>query len=171
MQNEPKILRRLPVHPSNKVDVSAYVLRVNGLVGQTLELTPSDFEGLPQRDVTADFTCEAGWTVPAVKWWGVALESVLALAGAHPEAKWVQASAGEFTVPIPLQDARRALLATRLGEGALPSEHGGPVRLIVPGGDCWTSIKWLDHLELRTEPGPNTGKAMALGRLRCKSPK
>ena len=171
MQNKPKILRKLPVHPSNKADVGVHVLRVNGLVGQTLELTPSDFERLPQRDVTADFTCEEGWTVPAVKWWGVTLESVLALAGAHPEAQWVQASAGEFTVPIPLQDARRALLATRLGEGALPSEHGGPVRLIVPGGDCWTSIKWLDHLELRTEPGPNTGKTIALGRLRCKSPK
>ncbi len=169
MRNEQKVLGRLPVHPSNREEAGAYLLQVNGLVEQTLELTLSDFERLPQRDVTEDFTCEEGWTVPAVKWWGVTMESVLALAGAHPEAQWVQAGAGEFTVPIPLQDARRALLATRLGDGALPSEHGGPVRLVVPGGDCWTSIKWLDHLELRAEPGPNTGKAMALDRLRCKS--
>ncbi len=168
MQNEPQILGKLPVHPSKREDAGAFVLQVDGLVRQTLELTPSDLEILPQQDVTADFTCEEGWTVQALKWWGVTLESLLALAGANPEARWVQASAGEFTVPIPLQDARRALLATRLGEGALPPEHGGPVRLVVPGGDCWTSIKWLDHLELRAEPGPNTGKTIALGRLACK---
>jgi DMSO/TMAO reductase YedYZ molybdopterin-dependent catalytic subunit len=93
---------------------------------------------------------------------------VLALAEMQPEARWVQASAGEFTVPIPLQEARKALLALRLGEDALPSEHGGPVRLVVPGGDCWTSIKWLDHLELRSEPGENTGKIIALGRCQVK---
>ncbi len=171
MQSEPKILGKLPVHPGNRADERTYVLRVDGLVKQTLALSLSDIEALPQRDLTEDFTCEEGWTVPALEWWGVTLESVLALAGAHPEAQWIQASAGEFTVPIPLQDARGALLATRLGGGALPSEHGGPLRLLVPGGDCWTSIKWLDHLELRNEPGPNTGKAIALGRLRCKSPK
>lgn len=171
MQSEPNILGKLPVHPGSRGDVGSYVLLVNGLVAQTLALSLSDIEALPQRDVTEDFTCEEGWTVPALKWRGVTLESVLALAGANPEAQWVQASAGEFTVPIPLQDAGGALLATRLGEGALPSEHGGPLRLLVPGGDCWTSIKWLDHLELRTDPGPNTGKSIALGRLRCKSPR
>ena len=47
----------------------------------------------------------------------------------------------------------------------IPPEYGGPVRLIVPGGDCFMNIKWLDHLELRNEPGPNTAKTIALGRL------
>jgi DMSO/TMAO reductase YedYZ molybdopterin-dependent catalytic subunit len=168
MQNEAKVLGKLPVHPGGRQEAGAHVLRVDGLVGRRLALTASDFDGLPQRDVTADFICEEGWTVPAVQWWGISLEFVLALAELHPEARWVQASAGEFTVPIALQDARRALLATRLGEAALPSEHGGPVRLVVPGGDCWTSIKWLDHLELRSEPGENTGKSIALGRCEAK---
>lgn len=167
MQSEPKVLGKLPVHPINRGD-GPCVLRVDGLVGRMLELTPSDFDGLPQRDVTEDFTCEEGWTVPAVTWWGVTLDFVLALAEMNPEAQWVQASAGEFTVPIPLQEARKALLALRLGENALPTEHGGPVRLVVPGGDCWTSIKWLDHLELRSEPGENTGKTIALGRCQVK---
>lgn len=168
MQNEQQILGKLPVHPGKPEDAGVFVLRITGLVGRTMELTPSDLAALPQQDVTADFTCEEGWTVPALKWWGVTMESLLELARADPEAQWVQASAGEFTVPIPLQDARRALLATRLGDGALPPEHGGPVRLVLPGGDCWTSIKWLDHLELRAAPGANTGKTIALGRLGCK---
>jgi DMSO/TMAO reductase YedYZ molybdopterin-dependent catalytic subunit len=168
MQSEVKILGKLPVHPVGRREAGIPVLRVDGLVGRTLELTESDFDGLPQHEMSEDFTCEEGWTVPAVQWWGIDLEFVLALAEIDPKAQWIQASAGEFSVPIPLQDARRALLATRLGDAALPAEHGGPVRLVVPGGDCWTSIKWLDHLELRSEPGENTGKTIALGRCQVK---
>jgi DMSO/TMAO reductase YedYZ molybdopterin-dependent catalytic subunit len=167
MENEPKVLSKLPVHPGGRGD-GEYVLRVDGLVGRALELRVHDFEGLPQRDVTEDFTCEEGWTVPKVQWWGITVESVLALAETRPEAQWLQASAGEFTVPIPMHDAKRALLATRLGGDVLPSGNGGPVRFVVPGGDCWTSIKWLDHLELRSEPGENTGKTIALGRCELK---
>jgi DMSO/TMAO reductase YedYZ molybdopterin-dependent catalytic subunit len=168
MQSEVKILGKLPVHPVGRREDGIPVLRVDGLVGRTLELTESDFDGLPQHEMSEDFTCEEGWTVPAVQWWGIDLKFVLALAEIDPKAQWIQASAGEFSVPIPLQDARRALLATRLGDAALPAEHGGPVRLVVPGGDCWTSIKWLDHLELRSEPGENTGKTIALGRCQVK---
>ena len=84
MQNEPQILRKLlPVHPNKREDAGAFVLRVDGLVGHTRELTLSDLELLPQQDVTADFSCEEGWTVRALKWWGVTLESLLALAGAE----------------------------------------------------------------------------------------
>jgi hypothetical protein len=74
MQNDPKILEKLPVHPVEQRESGAHVLRVDGLVGRTLELTESDFDGLPQRDVTADFNCEEGWTVPAVRWWGINLD-------------------------------------------------------------------------------------------------
>jgi DMSO/TMAO reductase YedYZ molybdopterin-dependent catalytic subunit len=130
MRNDPSVLGKLPVHPDNRRKAGVYVLQVDGLVGQTLALTPSDFQQFPEQDVTENFACEEGWIVPAVKWGGVTLESVLAFAKVHPEAQWVQASAGEFTVPIPLQEARGALLATHLGEDALPSEHGGPVRLV-----------------------------------------
>ena len=165
MEKSPERLQSLPVHPSKRGD-EPHVLRVDGLVGRCLELTPADLEGLGQQELTDDFTCLEGWTVPGLKGRGVALDTVLNLAGIDPEAKWVQASAGEFSVPAPLEAARRALLATRLGDDLLPAEHGGPVRFVLPGGDCFASIKWLDHLELRAEPGANTGQAIALGRLR-----
>ncbi|MGB7434882.1 MAG: molybdopterin-dependent oxidoreductase, partial [Candidatus Acidiferrum sp.] len=86
------------------------------------------------------------------------------------EARYVEASAGNFTVSFPLEQARRALLAIRFDEGALPPEHGGPVRLVLPGGECFMNIKWLDHLELCSEPGANTAKTIALGRLASVEP-
>ena len=149
MQKDLEVRETLPIHPCDRKDVQPHVLRVDGLVVRPLELTLADLEALPQQKLTDDFVCLEGWKAPAVEWQGVALESVLALAGVNPEAKWVQASAAEFSVPMPLKEVGRALLAISLGEGTLLTVHGGPVRLVVPGGDCFTSIKWLDHLELR----------------------
>jgi DMSO/TMAO reductase YedYZ molybdopterin-dependent catalytic subunit len=162
----PDIREKLPVHSFGKA-ARPYVLVVDGLVGRPLQLTRSDLDGLPQDDLTDDFTCVEGWTVPALKWNGGALQTILSLAGATAEAQWIQASAGPFSVPLAMHDAGRALIATHLGGQDLPIEHGGPVRLVVPGADCFTSVKWLDHLELRAEAGANTGREIALGRLRA----
>jgi DMSO/TMAO reductase YedYZ molybdopterin-dependent catalytic subunit len=92
--------------------------------------------------------------------------ALLARAEPRAEARWVQASAGEFSVPLPLETATQALLALELDGRPLPLEHGGPVRLLVRGGDCFTSVKWLDRLELRSEPAPNTARSTAIARLR-----
>lgn len=166
MQGEPKVREKLPVHRAGSEEgMQSYVLRVDGLVGRSLKLTLADLERLAQQNLTEDFTCLEGWTVPGVKWRGVLLATVLAFAEPRAEARYVQASAGDFSLPLPRDRAERALLAIRLDEGGVPVEHGGPVRLVVPGGECFTSIKWLDHLELRAEPGENTAKTIALGRL------
>jgi DMSO/TMAO reductase YedYZ molybdopterin-dependent catalytic subunit len=166
MQKKLEIRDSLPVHASKERDVATHRLRVDGLVDRPLELRAVDLETLPQQELADDFTCLEGWTVPSVRWRGVTLEAVLRLARAHPEARWVQASAENFSAPVPLKDAGRVLLATHIGADALPVEHGGPIRLVAPGGDCFTSIKWLDHLELRAEAGENTAQTIALGRLR-----
>jgi DMSO/TMAO reductase YedYZ molybdopterin-dependent catalytic subunit len=166
VQEELRIREKLPVHsPRDDKGIRPSVLRVDGLVGHCLELTLADLERLPQQDLTDDFTCLEGWTVPNIRWRGVLLETVVSLTEPRLEARYVQASAGDFSVSLPRDRAERALLAIRLYEGAVPSEHGGPVRLVVPGGECFMSIKWLDHLELRGEPGANTAETIALGRL------
>lgn len=167
MRNDLKIRERLPIHSGEPgtSSIQGHVLRVDGLVGKPLMLTRGDLEKLPQQDLTHDFTCLEGWTVPAVKWRGVALSTLLLMAEPHPQARYVQASAGEFSIALPLDSAAHVLLAIYLGETSVPPEHGGPVRLVVPGGDCFMNIKWLDHLELCREPGPNTAKTIALGRL------
>jgi len=35
----------------------------------------------------------------------------------------------------------------------------------VAGGECFTSIKWLDRLELRARPAANTAESVARGRI------
>ena len=80
MQKELKVRSKLPVHRVKDEESSRHhVLRVDGLVGHCLELTLADLERLPQQDLTHDFTCLEGWTVPDIKWRGVLLETVLSL--------------------------------------------------------------------------------------------
>jgi DMSO/TMAO reductase YedYZ molybdopterin-dependent catalytic subunit len=74
-------------------------------------------------------------------------------------------SAGTFGAPLTRWEAERALLALRLGGEPLAVEHGAPVRLILPDADCYTSIKWLDHIEACAEAGPNTARRTALKRI------
>ena len=76
--------------------------------------------------------------------------NVLSLAEPNPQSRYVKASAREFSISLGRDLATQALLAIYLGDAAVPLEHGGPVRLIVPGADCLMNIKWLDHLELRS---------------------
>jgi len=56
--------------------------------------------------------------------------------------------AGSYVMPLALADARAAVLANELDDKPLSLEHGAPWRLVVPGGACYTSVKWVDRLEL-----------------------
>ncbi len=166
MPRKVEVRDKLPVHhqPDAKA-LENHVVRIDGLVEKCLALTLADLKSLPQEELIDDFTCREGWSVPNLRWSGVLLEAVFLLARPHPDALHVQASAGDFSISLPVEPAKRVLLALRLDGDWLAPEHGGPVRLIVPGGDCFMSIKWLDHLEFRSEPGPDTAKTIALARL------
>lgn len=138
---------------------------MDGLADRPLALSLSDLAALPQATVTDDFVCREGWCVPGVHWEGVALAAVLETAGVDPAARCIQVSAGDYSAPLTREQAARALLALRLGGAPLPLEHGAPVRLIVPGADCYTSIKWLDHVEALPEAREDSARRTALARI------
>lgn len=96
--------------------------------------------------------------------WG-SIGNRLELAKPARGARYVQASAGEFGLSLPMDRAGRVLLAIRMHDRALNATRGGPARLVVPQGDCFMQIKWLDRLELLAEPGANTAERIALGRI------
>lgn len=158
-------LSMLPVHPVPELGTERYVLRVDGLVDVPLALGLDELRGMPQVSLRDDFACLEGWVVPELDWRGVRLGAVLELARVQRGANWVQASFGEFSIPLPVERAADSLLALTLNGEPLAVEHGAPVRLLVPGGECFTSVKWLDHLEVRAEPALNRAKEIALKRI------
>ena len=110
---------------------------------------------------------EAPWGPGATgtaTWTGVTLADVLALAApleqaAHvgfvgadlsPEAAPVQPFGGS----IPLDKACRpeVLLAWGMNGEPLQPVHGAPVRVVVPGYIGARSVKWLERIEVRSDP-------------------
>jgi DMSO/TMAO reductase YedYZ molybdopterin-dependent catalytic subunit len=146
-------------------------LRIDGLVQCAVHLRArTDLLGLPRIEHAEPFTCEEGWTVQSVRWKGVRLLDVIALAGSLPNARYVRVHAGDYVVPVALADAHAALLCDDMDGRSLPAVHGAPWRLLLPGGACFTSVKWVDRLELTAAPGPHDGERIARTRLRQRIP-
>src|ERR1700722_13994252 len=117
------------------------------------------------RDIPGEAPWGAGATGTAT-WTGVALADVLTLAGplgdasdvgfegtdSSPEVAPVQ----QFGGSIPLDKASRpeVLLAWAMNGEPLPPVHGAPLRVVVPGYIGARSVKWLERIELRSQPWP-----------------
>jgi DMSO/TMAO reductase YedYZ molybdopterin-dependent catalytic subunit len=157
----------LPSHPVPAAVQTrgAAAIRIEGLVAEPRALTAIDLARLPRAELAEPFVCEEGWQVPGLRWRGVRLGDLLALAQPLPAARHVRVYAGEYAVPLGLDTAGDALLAEALNGEPLSVEHGAPWRLVVPGGQCFTSVKWVERVELTAEPGPDDGQRIARGRL------
>jgi sulfite oxidase len=115
------------------------------------------------RDIPGEAPWGPGATGTAT-WTGVALADVLAVAGplleaAHvcfdgadlcPEAEPAQRFGGS----IPLDKACRpeVLLAWAMNGEPLQAVHGAPVRAVVPGYIGARSVKWLERIEVSSQP-------------------
>jgi DMSO/TMAO reductase YedYZ molybdopterin-dependent catalytic subunit len=154
----------LPEHPADGRE-SPRSLRIEGLVERPLVLGVADLARLPQTGLTEDFTCEEGWRVPDQAWSGVLVGDLLDSAGVLEAGRWVEFAAGDFRFSAALEEARRALVALDLNGQPVTHQHGGPARLLVLGGACFTSIKWLDRIEVRPDEGLNRAAEISQRRI------
>ena len=152
-----------------RIDPSAYRLTVNGMVSKPLQLTLADLRRLPQHTLPAVIECTGngrGFYTPKVpgiqwgrgaigqaEWTGVRVSDVLKLAGAGDSAAFLEtdgadtglASTPDFVRSLPMKKAMHpaTLLALQMNGRDLPDIHGAPLRLIVPGWDGTSSVKWV----------------------------
>jgi DMSO/TMAO reductase YedYZ molybdopterin-dependent catalytic subunit len=100
------------------------------------------------------------WGLGAIgvaEWTGVPLADLLNRAGVLPAAiEVVPHGLDELRVrrPLPIQRAaeRDVLVAIAMNGEPLPTDHGFPARLIVPGWAAVASIKWIGRLEVSSSP-------------------
>ncbi len=117
-----------------------------------------DLMALPQSDVRRDFHCVTRWSKYDVGWTGVLTRDLIQQLEVDPTATHVMLRCyGGYTTNLGLEDflADGCLLAHRLEGEDIPTEHGGPLRAIVPHLYAWKSAKWVSELYFmnRNEPG------------------
>ncbi len=158
-----EVLSVLPVCGADSPQSAWSRLSVGGLVARPRELDADGLSrlalSLPKGELIDDFRCVSGWVAPGQQWEGVAVSDLLEDAGPLPAAQYVGFTAGGYTVGMALAEARDAgvIVALRHNGGPLTLEHGGPCRLVVQGRAGRWSVKWLERIDLLSEPPEDTG--------------
>jgi sulfane dehydrogenase subunit SoxC len=155
------------------IDPTRHRLVVHGLVDRPLSLSMTELRRLPS--VTRIFALECGgnsgseWNgaggadvqrshglLSGSEWTGVPLSAILAEAGVRPGASWVIAEGGDacrMMRSIPLAKAlENSMLAYGQNGEAMRPAQGYPLRLINPGWEGNTNVKWLHSLKLTDQP-------------------
>ena len=139
------------------VDLSAWDLRVDGLVERPQRWTWAEFEKLPRVQVHSDIHCVTRWSRYDNLWDGVSLRWALAQAGIRQDARFAVIHAEQgFTTNLPLAelDQDDVLLADKHDGTPLTPDHGWPLRLVVPRRYFWKSAKWVRRIELVAQDQP-----------------
>lgn len=164
--------------PRPKTNEATHRVALNGRVNKEVELSVADLRKLPQFTVAATLECTGDARgffrprVPGVQWgrgaignaeWsGPRLSDVLKSAGADENASWVTvngadvgvAKTPDFIRSLRMEKALQpaTLLALKMNGEPLPDLHGFPVRLVVPGWDGTSWVKWVTTLTVANEP-------------------
>src|SRR5947199_9721663 len=155
------------------IDPARHTLLVHGMVEQPKKYSMADLQRFPSFSRTMYIECSGNglteWSKPTLKtvqgthgltstseWTGVPLALLLREAGVKPGAKWVLAEGADAAVmtrSIPLDKCLDdAFIAYGQNGEAIRPEQGYPIRLMLPGWEGNTHIKWLRRLEVTDVP-------------------
>jgi DMSO/TMAO reductase YedYZ molybdopterin-dependent catalytic subunit len=146
----------LSAGPTPRIRLDEWEFTITTEAGAVRRWSWPEFLALPHGSPTVDIHCVTRWSKLATSWDGVSLDTLLS--GVDTAADYVLVHAyGGYTTNLPLGDLLdgQAWVVDRYDGDALPAEHGGPARLLVPHLYLWKSAKWVRGLELlhRDEPG------------------
>jgi DMSO/TMAO reductase YedYZ molybdopterin-dependent catalytic subunit len=129
-----------------------------GQVSTPITLSYEELLDRPMIEADITIACVSnevgGDLIGTARWLGCRLDDLLKEAGVSATAdQIVGRSVDGFTAGFPtaLLDGRDALVAVGMNGEPLPTKHGFPARLIVPGVYGYVSAtKWLSQIELTT---------------------
>ena len=148
----------LTAEATPKIKTSEWTFTVEGQVSSPTTWTWEEIHALPQSAYDGAIHCVTTWSKFDMHWAGVSLDTLFAIAPPLPSATHVVAySFTGYTTNLPLEDVTdgKAWVAYEYDGAPLPSEHGGPARLLVPHLYFWKSAKFVTGLRVldHDEPG------------------
>ncbi|QLG62506.1 molybdopterin-dependent oxidoreductase [Halorarum salinum] len=161
-------------YPTPEIDEADWSVSLTGLVDEEVDLSMEELKnGFPTETVFHVMQCSGNgrsyfqpqvggnqWTFGAVgnaEWTGTPLSAVLERYGADTsDGMWLSAMGGEapegedvFTRSIPMSKVMDdCLLAYEMNGRPLASDHGFPVRLVVPGWYGNNNVKWVNRMHV-----------------------
>jgi len=138
------------IEGSEEVDLRTWRLKIEGLVDKPISLTFDEIKTLPQKIETKNFICVEGWGLDNQKWEGVHLKEIFSKVNMSPKAKFItfHAVGGQYKDSLSLKEALEpdTMLAYRLNGQNLSSDHGFPLRLIIPRMYGYKGVKWVERM-------------------------
>jgi sulfane dehydrogenase subunit SoxC len=156
-----------------QVNPQQHRLMIHGMVERPLILSMEDLMRFPSVSMIRFLECPANggmeWRgaqmdrlqfshgmLSCCEWTGVLLSTLLEEVGVKKSASWILAEGSDgahMSRSIPMEKAMDDALIVYAQNGeALRPEQGYPVRLLNPGWEGNTSIKWLRRLEVGDQP-------------------
>jgi DMSO/TMAO reductase YedYZ molybdopterin-dependent catalytic subunit len=138
------------------VDEHTWSLSVGGAVDKPLTLSLADLRALPSSTEYVTLECVSnnvgGDLMSTGSFTGVPLRDLLAMAGPRPSGTWAAFRARDgYAESLPMSligSAPELLVAYDLDGAPLPSAHGFPARILLPGHYGMKGPKWLDSIDL-----------------------
>ena len=145
------------VDPS--VDGQTWRLHVGGMVDKPMTLSLGDLRAMTSVQEYVTLECVSnnvgGDLMSTGQFTGVSLRDLVAGAGPQSGATWVTFRARDgYTESIPrslVEGMPEIMVAYDLDGSPLPTAHGYPARILIPGHYGMKGPKWLDTIELATD--------------------
>ena len=136
-------------------DPETWEFTVTGAVEDELRYSWEEFSDLPRETQLQDFHCVTGWSRFDNEFSGVTFPELAERAGVGDDAVHVMFSSLDgYTTNLPLDECMReeTLFVLEFDGEPLPSDHGGPVRVVTPHKYAYKGAKWVTGVEFLTEP-------------------
>lgn len=153
-----------------QVNPHTYELLIHGMVDRPKVFTLHDLKRFPSLSRICFIECSGNFRkgkpemtpqeicglTSQSEWTGVLLSTLLREVGVHPKASWFLAEGGDAAVmtrSIPLYKGwDDAMIAYAQNGEAIRPEQGYPARLLLPGWEGNTNVKWLRRIEISDQP-------------------
>jgi sulfane dehydrogenase subunit SoxC len=152
------------------IDPAKYELLIHGMVEKPMVFTLSDLKRFPALSRICFIECSgnfrtgketmtpqdiAGLTSQS-EWTGVLLSTLFREVGLSPKASWFLAEGSDAAVmtrSIPVAKGwEDAMIVYAQNGEAIRPEQGYPARLLLPGWEGNTCVKWIRRIELSDQP-------------------
>jgi sulfane dehydrogenase subunit SoxC len=152
------------------IDPNKYELLIHGMVERPMKFSLHDLKRFPSVTRTCFIECAGNFrtgkeemTAQEIlgltsqsEWTGVMLSTLFRELGVDPKATWFLAEGGDAAVltrSVPMHKAwEDAMIVYAQNGEAIRPEQGYPARLLLPGWEGNTNVKWLRRIEISDEP-------------------